>query len=430
MNDPSTISVAIIGAGISGATCARLLRDRGIACVVFEAHSVPGGLVKCTREHGNLFHRVGGHVFNAKNPKIAAWFWSLFDREAEFGRHDRRAVIWLGDRFVGYPIENHLYELEPDIAANAVNDLLEIHARRPASADTTKGSNFSEFLLDSFGTTLCNNYFLPYNQKIWRTDLSQMPLEWLDGKFPMPSIQNIFLANILRQEETNMVHSSFYYPRDGGSQHIIDRLLRGCDLRVSSAVTSIKVDDKIRIGHESFDAAIYTGDVRHLSGMLDSRADELLALEGLKSNGTTTVLCSCDANAYSWVYVPDPALACHRIIMTGNFARTNNAAELGPGRISCTLEFSGSANHEQIHAAMTALPFNLREIDRNHEPNSYIIQDGVTRTLVADAQRHLNASNIWLCGRFAEWEYYNMDAAIGSALNVVDRLVAKQNSMT
>uniref|UniRef100_UPI0037837EF4 hypothetical protein n=1 Tax=Aestuariivirga sp. TaxID=2650926 RepID=UPI0037837EF4 len=219
--------------------------------------------------------------------------------------------------------------------------------------------------------------------------------------------------------------TSFYYPKEKGSQHIVDRLLRDCELRTSALVTSMEADEKIRIGQEVFDAAVYTGDVRVLTDLLDSQAPELQALIGLKSNGTTTVLCSCDANPYSWVYVPNPKLASHRIIMTGNFSAANNATALRPDRISCTLEFSGVAADEQIYSAIKSLPFNLKEIDRNYEANSYILQDGATRTLIANARGHLQAHNIWLCGRFAEWEYYNMDAVMTSAMKVVDELCGR-----
>ena len=417
--------MAIVGAGIAGASCARLLRDRGISCVVFEAATVSGGLVKCTRTAGNLFHRTGGHVFNTKDPKVAKWFWSLFDKGEEFCRHDRRAIIWLEDRFVSYPIENHIHELQPDIAASAISDLLAIHAQRRDRSLETIGLDFQDFLIGTFGRTLCDAYFLPYNKKIWGDDLSQISLEWLHGKLPMPKACDILTANILRREERELVHSSFYYPKKGGSQHIVDRLLRDCELRISSSVTSIEAGEKIRIGQEVFDAAVYTGDVRCLSDIIESQAPELVALKGLRSRGTTCVLCSCDANPYSWVYVPNPKLASHRIIMTGNFSAANNAVELKPNRISCTLEFSGAATDDQICSAIKILPFNLQEIDRNYEANSYILQDGATRTLIANARGYLQTHNIWLCGRFAEWEYYNMDAVMTSAMKVVGELCGR-----
>ena len=55
--------VAVIGAGISGLTTAQLLKDK-YDVTVFEKDDRPGGLIKCERVNGNLFHTCGGHVLN------------------------------------------------------------------------------------------------------------------------------------------------------------------------------------------------------------------------------------------------------------------------------------------------------------------------------------------------------------------------------
>jgi protoporphyrinogen oxidase len=64
------MQVAIIGAGISGLAATNLLKEKGIGAVVYESKAEPGGLIRCTTEKGNLFHRVGGHVFNTKNAQV------------------------------------------------------------------------------------------------------------------------------------------------------------------------------------------------------------------------------------------------------------------------------------------------------------------------------------------------------------------------
>ncbi len=61
--------VAVIGAGISGLTCARYLKDR-YKLTIYEKESAPGGLVRCARVDGNLFHMCGGHVFNSKRKDV------------------------------------------------------------------------------------------------------------------------------------------------------------------------------------------------------------------------------------------------------------------------------------------------------------------------------------------------------------------------
>ena len=51
--------VAVIGAGISGLTVAQLLKDK-YHVTVYEKDDKPGGLIKCDRINGSLFHTCGG----------------------------------------------------------------------------------------------------------------------------------------------------------------------------------------------------------------------------------------------------------------------------------------------------------------------------------------------------------------------------------
>ena len=55
--------VAVIGAGISGVSVARMLNEKA-EVTVFEKKDKPGGLIACDVVDGNLYHKVGGHVFN------------------------------------------------------------------------------------------------------------------------------------------------------------------------------------------------------------------------------------------------------------------------------------------------------------------------------------------------------------------------------
>lgn len=415
--------IAVIGAGISGAACARLLKTRGYDVTIFESGSSAGGLVKCTRGGGNLFHRVGGHVFNAKDLKVSDWFWSHFDRDREFLFSRRNAKIFMGDRFVGYPIENHIFQLEANVADRVIGELLDA-LKHQQVRDSSAGLSFLDFLLDTFGPSLCEMYFIPYNKKIWRSNLAAMPIEWLDGKLPMPKLYETIRANILRKEETSMVHAQFYYPRQGGSQFIIDRLIENANIRLNTPIDKIRVQDEITINGELFSAAVFTGDIRKIAHIMNSEDVRLTCLSGLRSNGTTTVLCLADANPYSWVYIPDNSISCHRIIMTGNFAPSNNSETLKAERVSCTVEFVGEVTKDEIDTMIGKLPFNLSVIDTNYEPNSYIIQSEKSRVQVNDAKKLLSEHNLWLCGRFAEWEYYNMDAAIAAAMRTVDSIHA------
>ncbi|MGB3617116.1 MAG: FAD-dependent oxidoreductase, partial [Catalinimonas sp.] len=410
--------IAVIGGGISGVSVARMLHDRDHDVTLFEAHERLGGLVKCDRIEGNLYHRVGGHVFNTKTPVVQEWFWRHFDRDAEFLKARRNAKIYLDGRYVGYPIENHLYQLPEEKAGRILDELLAIHGESSLTPDDYP--HFEAFLRGNFGATLYDLYFGPYNQKIWRFPLEQVAMAWLDGKLPMPDLPGILRANILRADEADMVHATFYYARTGGSQFIVDRLVEGVRVRTGTPVTRIeRQEEGYRLNDTSttYDQVIYCGDVRRLHDYyVNADADlrtALAAVRELRSNGTSNVLCETDETDLSWLYLPDPTLRAHRIIYTGNFSATNN----GPGgRPTCVVEFSGQHSEADMYGELARLPGNLRPLSTNYEANSYVIQAPDTRDRIAAIKRLGEPEGLFLLGRFAEWEYYNMDKAIEAAI--------------
>ena len=423
MTTASKQRIAVIGAGISGISFAKMAADRA-EVVVFEQAPRIGGLIRCDWIDGRLFHRVGGHVFNTKDEAIRAWFWSHFDREKEFVAAQRRAAIWLDGRHVGYPIENHLHQLAPVDVERIVAELLARVGQAPAKE---RCANFRDFLVESFGPTLFELYFRPYNEKIWRTDLGSIPLGWLEGKLPMPRLHEIFVQGILRKTEDSMVHSTFFYPRRGGSQFIIDRLAQGLDVRLGTSVERLQPREGggVEVNGECFDQVVYCGDIRRLGGLLPSPSDAvesaLAGAGGLRANGTSNLFCECDATELTWLYLPGPETRAHRIIHTGTLSAENNGASPA-GRSTCVLEFSGAVDRAEMEADAAKLPGGLRPLAHNQEAASYILHDTATERAVATARAALAPQGIHLLGRFAEWQYYNMDKCMEAAARLLEHL--------
>jgi protoporphyrinogen oxidase len=414
------MKIAVIGAGISGLSAARLLEESGQDVTVFEASGKPGGLIRCDVVSGGVFHRVGGHIFNTKIDRVARWFWSHFDRDNEFTKASRNAKILIDGQLVGYPIENHLYEIEPEQLKCIIHELMILEGRGYKAPFSYM--NFEEFLVGNFGETLYQIYFKPYNQKIWQMDLTEISLDWLEGKLPMPDYREIILKNISREGDTEMVHSSFYYPVSGGSQFIADRLVENLDIRYGTRIDHIEASyQNVRIEDGIYDGMIYTCDIRLLHKLLDVSDIELLAalesVSNLRSNGTSNLFCETDDTDISWLYIPGLSTRAHRIIYTGNFSPNNNPPG---GRKTCTVEFSGEVSKEDMENEIKGLPGNLRSLDMNYEPNSYVIQSTGVREKIDHIRPKLRKYKIFPVGRFAEWEYYNMDKAIESAMNCAE----------
>jgi hypothetical protein len=242
----------------------------------------------------------------------------------------------------------------------------------------------------------------------------------------MPQIEEVILSNILRKEEKGMVHSTFYYPKRDGSQFIINRLAKPLNITPFYTVSAIsESDNRISINNEALnaDVLIYCGDVRKLHSIINiddyNLKQALSAVTDLPSNGTSNVLCETDSNDISWLYLPEDKFKAHRIIYTGNFSDTNNE---GTSRKTCVVEFSGKHDEAEMVDELSLLPGYLKPLAFNYEPNSYVIQHVDTRSKIKRLKSLLAKYNIYLLGRFAEWEYFNMDKCIERAMELSKEL--------
>lgn len=410
--------VAIIGAGISGLSTAQLLKNR-YSVAVFEKEDKPGGLIKCQRVNESLFHTCGGHVFNSKRQDVIDWFWTYFNKEKEFTQTNRNSLIIIGEGCtIPYPIENHVYLLEEKTQKRFINDLIMM-----AKAKDTEPKNFEEFLKGRFGKTLYELYFQPYNEKVWRRDLKQVPLSWLEGKLPMPSVEEMIFTNINHIEEKDFVHSTFWYEKLGGSQFIANRLAEGLDIRYNAKINHIDCDNGIWVVEgKAFDKVVFCGNIKDMVNIVDCFISDKYKreVEALQFHGTTAVFCEIDRNPYSWIYLPSRNHESHRIICTGNFSKTNNGATIPEGRITATIEFTDKIEKNAILDNLTRIPLNPKYLDHKYNEYTYPIQDSKTRGLIKNIKAELAPKGFFFTGRFADWEYYNMDIAIGAAMDTVN----------
>ena len=130
------MKIAILGAGVSGLSLARMLCEGGLALAditLFEADAIPGGLCRSKTVDGFTYDVSGGHILFSKDRAVMQWMKDQAGGDAAFVQRERHTKIRFGNRFVHYPFENGLGDL-PELAKDDAELREWILARRLEAA--------------------------------------------------------------------------------------------------------------------------------------------------------------------------------------------------------------------------------------------------------------------------------------------------------
>lgn len=91
----------IVGAGIFGATCARLLADKGYKCLIIERKGYVGGLCSDFEKNGVNVTRFGPHVFYTDNDEV----WDFVNKYSKFNDYIHFETMLKDDKLFRVPID-------------------------------------------------------------------------------------------------------------------------------------------------------------------------------------------------------------------------------------------------------------------------------------------------------------------------------------
>lgn len=410
--------VAILGAGVSGLTAGRLLHDAGHDVVVYEKERTVGGLARTRFTDGFLYDPHGGHIFNSKNREVVDWVFSLLPKE-KWQHTERNAKIYFNGRYVSYPFELSLCELDTEDAVDCV--LGYVQAQQGEEPD-----NFRDWLYWNFGQGIADYYMIPYNEKIWAYPLDQMETGWMRGKMPLPSKRDMVRSMLLKDPtEREMPHSTFYYPIEGGIQSMVNAIADGLDIRCNTPVESIeRIDGKWRVnGTDPYDAAVSTIPLPVIGRVFAGLPTETThAIEGLRYNSLNTVLFECPRTNITWLYIPSHDYRSHRVGYQS--ALTPNACPDQDHRGCGALEIIGERIDDPSSLlGANALPEELgfrHVIDSEFTEYAYVIHDLDYRKNTEAVRAYFGGQEgFHLLGRWGTWNYKNMDLCMEDAMRLV-----------
>jgi protoporphyrinogen oxidase len=424
--------IVIIGAGITGLSCARFLRK---PYILLEKNDHPGGLCGSVKIDGFTFD-YSGHFLHLHSPFAKDLIKELL--ASNIKEVQRRAFIYTSETFVPYPFQANLSPLPASIKKECVEGFL--HRPKYAKAD-----NFYRWSMTTFGDGITRYFMKPYNEKLWTVPATRLATDWVAPFVPQPTEKDVIESARQKQKKTFGYNAVFYYPARGGSQAVINAMARDIQhLRCGTA--AVRVDWKKK--------TVLTADGERLryASLVSTQPLPLLlksmtglpatvkeAAERLDWNEVTCLNIAIKKQrslaGRHWFYFPEKKYPFYRVGVYSNVAPSMTT----PGFDSLYVEISNRPGRKISTARLlTPVIAALRNcgiiasfddvafVNRLDIPFAYVIFDQHRQPALAVIQEFLKRNRIHSIGRYGAWEYSFMERSILDARELAEQLNHEQ----
>lgn len=422
------MKIGILGGGLAGLTVAAHL---GEPCEVLEGEERPGGHCQSVCEEGFTFDAGGPHIMFSRNKQTLDYMVSLLGKNIRVGRRDNK--IYYRGKYVKYPFENGLYDLEPQDRYECLIGCL----RNDSPAPT----NFKEWMYHIFGQGITEKYMLPYNEKIWKINTAEMNLDWVDGRVPRPPVEDIVKAAVGVETEGYTHQLNFFYPERGGIEALpaamatkVEHITNGFPIRnIRRKGDKWTVSDGRR--EREYTSLVATIPIHELVKIVEDVPVEIQeTVAKLRYNSLITVTVAVPAGKipdYTAIYVPEPSIIFHRLSFPAIFSPENAPrgvtliqAEITVNSWDPLWQASDAELTKRVLDGLEAMEL-LKRSEVYYQkvvrtPYGYVVQDFQIRTGLKRAKAYFEEIGLPLCGRVAEFEYINMDQCIERGIAVAE----------
>ncbi len=425
------MQVGVLGGGLVGLVVAGQCREHD--CEVLEADTVTGGHCRTLMRDGYTFDMGGPHILFSKNKEILGRMHAKLGDN--LGEKRRNNQIWYDGKFVKYPFENGLYDLDPQDRFECLYHYLK--------NDYPEPSNFKEWIYHVFGKGIAEKYMVPYNEKIWNVPADQMAFDWVDGRVPRPPIEDVIKSAVGVVTEGYTHQLNFGYPKSGGIEALPRAYARDC----KNVTTGFRVERVWKDGDrwyvsdgattKSYDRLVSTIPIQDLIDALPDVPESIRAdVHGLRYNSLALVMlgATCEERPpYTALYIPDMRFPFHRLSFPTNF--TDEGAPDGHFAVAAEITTNpGDGYHERsddelIETVIDGIEqmglierarVEFRAVYRTK--HAYVVRTFDYSEKLRRALDYLDSLGITSVGRNAEFEYINMDEAVRRGLEMVEQL--------
>lgn len=228
------IGTVVVGAGISGLATAVALGGKRGRVVVLERDAELGGYCKTVKKAGFTWD-YSGHFFHFRHQSVEEWLKARMGRQ-EVRSVKRNSLVRYKGRDLDFPFQRNIKQLPPEEYAECVRDLEGAEPPGPFR-------DFKQMLVARYGQGICDKFLIPYNEKLYATDLSTLDVDAMGRFFPHATRQEI-LRDAAQPATYN---ATFTYPEGGAIEYVKALASQVEDVRVDEAVTRIDLERRVAV---------------------------------------------------------------------------------------------------------------------------------------------------------------------------------------
>lgn len=168
-NGKTDCDYLVVGAGLFGATFARMLAEVGWKCTVIDKRPRVGGNCADHRKHNILVHDYGAHIFHTSNEQV----WAFVNRFATFKQYQHNVKAMCHGKVYSLPFNmNTFYQLFGTILPEQARDVIANEIEK-ANIDSLEG--LEQRAVSLVGTTIYKTLIKEYTEKQWGKSCAELP---------------------------------------------------------------------------------------------------------------------------------------------------------------------------------------------------------------------------------------------------------------
>ena len=358
----------IVGAGLFGAVFAQQAAEHGKTVLLVEKREHIAGNVYTKEVEDIQVHQYGAHIFHTNDLRV----WKYINRFAEFNRYTNSPVANYHGELYSLPFNMYTFNkmwgvVTPDEAKAKIEE-------QKAEAGIKEPKNLEEQAISLVGTDIYEKLVKGYTEKQWGRDCKDLP-SFIIKRLPVRFTY-----------DNNYFDDPYQGIPKGGYTQIIEKMLEGIDVKLESDYF-----EDTEKWNACAKQVVYTGMLDKLFdycyGKLQYRSlrfeTKVLDMENFQGNAVVN---------YTERQVPYTRIAEHKHFDFGKQPKT-----------VITYEYPATWTEG-------AEPF-------------YSGNDSVNDPIAQKYKELAKEKGIILGGRLGDYRYYNMDAVIERAFEVVDEYV-------